>query len=138
MFATVTGIGGDRGWYVAPLLWGIRGWADKVLGGVGMRRGRRHPDQLWVGDALDFWRVEAIEPPRLVRLRAEMRLPGDAWLEWHIEPLDEGSRLSQRAIFSPRGLTGRAYWYALLPFHALVFGRLAGRLAAAAQARQVP
>lgn len=138
LFATVTGIGGDRGWYVAPLLWGIRGWADKVLGGVGMRRGRRHPDQLWVGDALDFWRVEAIEPPRLVRLRAEMRLPGDAWLEWHIEPLDEGSRLSQRAIFSPRGLTGRAYWYALLPFHALVFGRLAGRLAAAAQARQVP
>jgi hypothetical protein len=67
-----------------------------------------------------------------------MRLPGDAWLEWHIEPLDEGSRLSQRAIFSPRGLTGRAYWYALLPFHALIFGRLAGRLAAAAQVRQVP
>jgi hypothetical protein len=131
VYARVTGIGGDRGWYVAPLLWTLRGWVDKLMGGVGMRRGRRHPDRLWVGDALDFWRVEAVEPPRLVRLRAEMRLPGEAWLEWHIEPLADGSRLTQRAIFYPRGLTGRAYWYALLPFHGLIFGRLADRLAAA-------
>ncbi|HET8618177.1 MAG TPA: SDR family oxidoreductase [Acidimicrobiales bacterium] len=132
VYARVTGIGGERGWYVTPLLWSLRGGIDKLIGGVGMRRGRRHPDQLGVGDALDFWRVEAVEAPRLVRLRAEMRLPGDAWLEWHIEPVAGGSRLTQRAIFYPRGLTGRAYWYALLPFHGLIFGRLARQLAAVA------
>ncbi|HEX6421044.1 MAG TPA: SDR family oxidoreductase [Acidimicrobiales bacterium] len=132
VYATVTGVGGNRGWYVTPLLWGLRGVVDKLAGGVGMRRGRRHPDELRVGDALDFWRVEAVEPDRLVRLRAEMRLPGEAWLEWRIEPSDGGSRLEQRALFYPRGLLGRAYWYALLPFHALIFGRLARRLAAAA------
>lgn len=132
LYTTITGIGGDRGWYVTPVLWGIRGWIDKLIGGVGMRRGRRHPDELSVGGALDFWRVEAVEPPSVVRLRAEMRLPGDAWLEWHIEPLPAGSRLTQRAIFLPRGLTGRVYWYALLPFHALIFGPLAERIAAAA------
>src|SRR5690606_34838970 len=131
-FATVSGIGGDRGWYVAPLLWRLRGAVDKLAGGVGMRRGRRHPDELRVGDALDFWRVEAVEPDRLVRLRAEMRLPGEAWLEWRVEPRAGGSRLEQRALFYPRGLAGRAYWYALLPFHALIFGRLARRLADAA------
>jgi uncharacterized protein YbjT (DUF2867 family) len=132
LYAAVTGVGGDRGWYVTPLLWGLRGGVDKLVGGVGMRRGRRHPDELRVGDALDFWRVEAVEPHKLVRLRAEMRLPGEAWLEWRIDPVPGGSRLRQRASFYPRGLTGRAYWYALLPFHALIFGRLAGRLAAAA------
>lgn len=136
LYATVTGVGGDRGWYVTPLLWHLRGGVDKLAGGVGMRRGRRHPDELRVGDALDFWRVEALEPPRLVRLRAEMRLPGEAWLEWRIDPVaGDGSRLRQRASFYPRGLTGRAYWYALLPFHALIFGRLAARLAAAAGRR---
>ena len=125
----MAGIGGDRGWYVTPFLWSVRGWIDKLVGGVGMRRGRRHPDDLWVGDAVDFWRVEAVEPDRLVRLRAEMRLPGEAWLEWRIEPgPDGGSDLCQRAIFSPRGLCGRLYWYSLLPFHALIFGRLARRL----------
>jgi uncharacterized protein YbjT (DUF2867 family) len=135
VYATVTGVGGTRGWYVTPLLWHLRGWVDKLVGGVGMRRGRRHPDELRVGDALDFWRVEAVEPPRLVRLRAEMRLPGEAWLEWRIDPVPGGSRLRQRASFYPRGLFGRAYWYVLLPFHALIFGRLAGRLAAAAERR---
>ena len=138
LFATVAGIGGDRGWYVTPLLWHARGWVDKVVGGVGMRRGRRHPDRLWVGDALDFWRVEAVEPERLLRLRAEMKLPGEAWLEWRIEPLDDGgSRLTQRAMFYPRGLMGRAYWYALIPFHALIFARLAQRLADATPAARV-
>ena len=136
LYATVTGIGGTRGWYVTPLLWSLRGWLDKLMGGVGMRRGRRHPDDLWVGDALDFWRVEAVERPSLVRLRAEMRLPGDAWLEWCIEPTPEGSHLAQRAIFFPRGLFGRAYWYSLLPFHALIFGRMAQRIADAAADRQ--
>lgn len=136
LFATVAAVGGERGWYVTPLLWGARGWIDKLVGGVGMRRGRRDPDHLRVGDALDFWRVEAVEPDHLVRLRAEMRLPGEAWLEWRIEPRDDGSRLVQRAIFYPRGLTGRAYWYALIPFHALIFARLAHRLAAAAEQRR--
>lgn len=133
LFRTIAGIGGDRGWYVTPLLWAARGWIDKLVGGVGMRRGRRHPNDLWVGDSLDFWRVEAVEPDRLVRLRAEMRLPGHAWLEWRIEPDGVGTRLEQRAVFSPRGLWGRLYWYSLLPFHALIFGRLAARLAAAAE-----
>lgn len=136
VFTAVTGIGGERGWYVTPLLWSIRGWVDKLIGGVGMRRGRRHPDQLWIGDSLDFWRVEAVEKDRLVRLRAEMLLPGKAWLEWYIEPVGTGSRLTQRAIFYPRGLLGRAYWYALLPFHGLIFGRMAARIAAAAEAKQ--
>jgi hypothetical protein len=135
VFATVTGIGGERGWYAAPLLWAARGWLDKAVGGVGMRRGRRHPDELWVGDSLDFWRVEAIERPGLVRLRAEMRLPGDAWIEWRIDGRDDGSRLGQRAIFAPRGVTGRAYWYVLSPFHGLIFGQLARALMAAAEER---
>ena len=132
LFATIAAIGGDRGWLVTPTLWQLRGWVDKLVGGVGMRRGRRHPSELGVGDAVDFWRVEAVEPPSLLRLRAEMRLPGEAWLEWRITPAGSGSALVQRAIFFPRGLWGRAYWYGLLPFHALIFGRLARRLAAAA------
>jgi hypothetical protein len=111
------------------LLWRVRGWADKAVGGVGLRRGRRDPDVLGVGDAVDFWRVEAVEPDRRILLRAEMRLPGEAWLEWVIEPEGAGSRLTQRAIFYPRGLLGRAYWYALIPFHALIFRQLAERLA---------
>ena len=130
VFAVAAGIGGDRGWFVADLLWTLRGIADKLVGGPGMRRGRRHPDHLRVGDALDFWRVEAYEPPRLLRLRAEMRLPGEAWMEWVVE--DEGpgrSLLRQRALFVPRGLFGRLYWYAVLPFHGLIFGKLAADIA---------
>jgi uncharacterized protein YbjT (DUF2867 family) len=134
LFGAVQGIGGQRGWHVTPLLWQLRGVADKLVGGVGMRRGRRHPDRMWVGDAVDFWRVEAVEVPELIRLRAEMRLPGEAWLEWRIEPDGEGATLTQRALFYPRGLFGRLYWYSLVPFHALIFKRLAERLAAAAGA----
>lgn len=137
LYETIAGIGGDRGWYVTPLLWQARGWVDKLVGGVGMRRGRRHPDHLWVGDAVDFWRVEAVEPGRLVRFRAEMKLPGEAWIEWRMEPVDQGSHLVQRAIFYPRGLAGRVYWYALIPFHALIFARMARRLAMAAEDRPV-
>ncbi len=125
VFAAASGIGGDRGWYVGDWLWGIRGFLDKLVGGVGTRRGRRHPDQLRVGEALDFWRVEAIEPDRLLRLRAEMKLPGYAWLEWVVEPEGDRVRLRQRARFVPQGLIGRAYWYALVPFHAFLFPRLA-------------
>ena len=88
VFAAVSGVGGERGWYVGKPLWAMRGWLDKLIGGVGMRRGRRHPDELRVGDALDFFRVEAYEPPHLLRLHAEMKVPGDAWLEWTVQDVD--------------------------------------------------
>lgn len=135
VFAAVSGIGGDRGWFVTPLLWSVRGWIDKLIGGVGMRRGRRHPDDLWVGDAVDFWRVEAVQPNALVRLRAEMKLPGEAWLQWKIEPDGDGAVLDQRAIFYPRGLLGRLYWYLLVPFHSLIFARMAQLIARDAERR---
>ena len=126
IYRVLLAIGGDRGWYTSEPLWAIRGAADKLVGGPGMRRGRRDPEDLRVGDALDFWRVEATEPDSLMRLRAEMRLPGVASLEWKIEPLpDDGDgpacRLIQCATFIPRGLWGRAYWYAVAPFHRFVF-----------------
>jgi uncharacterized protein YbjT (DUF2867 family) len=134
VFATVAGIGGARGWYVVNPLWALRGWLDKLIGGVGMRRGRRHPDQLRVGDALDFFRVEAYEPPNLLRLRAEMKVPGDAWLEWRVTANDNGTtELRQLARFHPRGVTGRAYWWVLLPIHKIIWKQLAERLVAAAE-----
>ncbi len=129
VFDVVSGIGGERGWFVADRLWSLRGVADKIIGGPGMRRGRRHPDRLRAGDALDFWRVERHESPHRLRLRAEMRLPGEAWLEWTIEPDDAGTCLRQRAIFVPRGLLGRVYWYAVAPFHRLIFARLCDEIA---------
>lgn len=135
VFAAVSGIGGERGWYVANWLWTLRGWIDKLIGGVGMRRGRRHPDNLRVGDALDFFRVEAYDPPTLLRLRAEMKVPGDAWLEWTITT-DDGRRtttLCQLARFHPRGIAGRLYWWGLLPVHRVIWRRLARRLAAPAR-----
>lgn len=135
LFAAVSGIGGDRGWYVVNPLWTLRGVLDKLIGGVGMRRGRRHPDDLRVGDALDFFRVEAYEPPNLLRLRAEMKVPGDAWLEWRISDRDTGgSHVRQLARFHPRGVAGRAYWWVLLPIHKIIWKQLALRLAAAAEA----
>jgi uncharacterized protein YbjT (DUF2867 family) len=133
LFVTVSGIGGRRGWYVASSLWTMRGWIDKVIGGVGMRRGRRHPDQLRVGDALDFFRVEAYEPPHLLRLRAEMKVPGDAWLEWRITSVEGVTTLRQYARFHPRGVGGRLYWWVLLPFHEVIWRQLARRLVAAAE-----
>jgi uncharacterized protein YndB with AHSA1/START domain len=133
VFQAVSGVGGARGWYVAEPMWDLRGFADRLLGGPGMRRGRRHPDRLRVGDAVDFFRVEAVVPDRLVRLRAEMRVPGAAWLEWTMAPTATGTHLVQRARFHPRGVWGRAYWYALLPFHHVIFQRLAERLARAAE-----
>ena len=98
-----------------------------------MRRGRRHPDELRVGDALDFFRVEDIDAPHLLRLRAEMKVPGDAWLEWRIDADDRGTRLCQRARFHPRGVAGRAYWWVLLPIHRVMWRLLARRLVAAAE-----
>jgi uncharacterized protein YbjT (DUF2867 family) len=122
VFAVISGLGGKRGWLYADALWRLRGAADRLLGGVGLRRGRRHPDQLRVGDPLDFWRVETVTAPCRLLLRAEMKLPGRAWLQWTIEPLGIGrSTLIQTALFEPQGLAGLAYWYALYPFHALIF-----------------
>ena len=135
LFVAVSGVGGKRGWYVANSLWMLRGWLDKLIGGVGMRRGRRHPDDLRVGDALDFFRVEAYEPPSLLRLRAEMKVPGSAWLEWRLTDDGAGKAvLRQLARFHPRGVTGRAYWWVLLPIHKVIWKRLAERLVAAAEA----
>ena len=134
-FAAVSGIGGERGWYAAQWLWQLRGALDKLIGGVGMRRGRRHPDDLRVGDAVDFFRVEVCEPPSLLRLRAEMRLPGDAWLEWQLSESAEGVRLHQRARFHPRGVLGRLYWWVLVPVHTMIFRELIVRLATTAEAR---
>ncbi len=114
-------VGGERGWYRGELLWQARGLLDQVAGGPGLRRGRRHPDHLAIGEPVDFWRVEDLEVGRRLVLWAEMRLPGVAWLEWTIEPVDGGSLLVQTARFRPRGLFGRAYWYAVAPFHRLVF-----------------
>jgi uncharacterized protein YbjT (DUF2867 family) len=127
LFDVVCSIGGRRGWYVGDWLWSLRGMLDSLVGGVGMRRGRLHPSRLAVGDPLDFWRVEALVPGSLLRLRAEMRLPGDAWLQWQIEPDGAGATITQTARFHPRGLLGRLYWIAVAPFHRFVFpGLLAG------------
>jgi len=126
-FAAVERIGGGTGWYYGDWLWQIRGFLDLLVGGVGMRRGRRDPEHLRVGDALDFWRVEAVEPGRRLRLLAEMRLPGRAWLEFEVTAEQGRTRLRQTALFDPLGLAGSAYWYLLYPLHQRVFaGMLAG------------
>ncbi|REJ94149.1 MAG: DUF2867 domain-containing protein [Planctomycetota bacterium] len=120
-FRPVRRIGGERGWYFANALWTLRGWIDLAVGGIGLRRGRRDPEHLRIGDTLDWWRVEDYQPDRLLRLKAEMRLPGRAWLEFSVEPDGNGSTIRQTAIFDPHGLAGRFYWYALIPLHAIVF-----------------
>ncbi|MGC5627990.1 SDR family oxidoreductase [Georgenia sp. Z1344] len=132
----IEGIGGENGWYSFPLAWAVRGAIDKLAGGAGLRRGRRDAARLHVGDALDFWRVEALEPERLLRLRAEMRMPGRAWLELGVEPDGTGSVYRQRAIYHPRGLSGRLYWLVLVPFHAVIFGGMTERITAAAEAAE--
>jgi uncharacterized protein YbjT (DUF2867 family) len=120
-FEPIARLGGDTGWYAADALWRLRGFLDLLVGGVGLRRGRRDPRHLAVGDAVDFWRVEAVEPGRLLRLAAEMRLPGRAWLVFEVEPAGTGSVIRQTALFDPAGLAGLAYWYGLFPLHRLVF-----------------
>ena len=132
LWRVIEGIGGVNGWYSQPVLWALRGWMDKLVGGVGLARGRRSRTRLEVGDALDFWRVEAIEPGALLRLRAEMKVPGRAWLELRASPDGDGSRYEQRAVFFPHGLPGRLYWLAVLPFHGFIFAGMANRITAAA------
>jgi uncharacterized protein YbjT (DUF2867 family) len=133
----IEGIGGAHGWYSWPLAWQARGCLDRVIGGTGLRRGRRDPDHLRPGDALDFWRVEAVEPGHLLRLRAEMKLPGLAWLELSASEQCGHTSYRQRAIFRPEGLPGQLYWYALLPVHAVIFAAMARNIARAAQRQPV-
>jgi uncharacterized protein YbjT (DUF2867 family) len=144
LWRVVEGIGGETGWYSFPLAWEVRGLLDRAVGGVGLRRGRRHPTDLYVGDALDFWRVEALEEGDLLRLRAEMRVPGLAWLEFHVERTGSGggrpgtTRLRQKATFHPRGLAGHAYWWSVAPFHGFVFGSMIRNICRAAEEGHVP
>ena len=135
VFATVERVGGATGWPYANLLWRIRGLGDRVVGGVGMRLGRRDPDRLRAGDALDFWRVEEIRRPAMLRLRAEMKVPGRAWLQYEVMPAGADSRLVQTAFFEPKGLPGLAYWYLLYPAHAVIFRGMVRVLARRAAAR---
>jgi uncharacterized protein YbjT (DUF2867 family)/tryptophan-rich sensory protein len=130
-FIPIQQIGGRNGWYAYDWLWRIRGWMDLLAGGVGLRRGRRDLAELKVGDTVDCWRVEAFEPDRRLRLFAEMRLPGRAWLEFEVEPTAEGSRVRQTAEFDPVGLAGLAYWYLVYPFHQLVFNGMLRAIVAA-------
>lgn len=130
IFQSFTGLGGDRGWLYMDWIWNIRGWMDKMAGGVGLRRGRRNPDELYVGEALDFWRVEAIEQDRLMRLRAEMRVPGKAWLQFQVDPQPDGKSLViQTAYFAPRGLAGLLYWYSMYLFHLFIFNGMLNKVA---------
>jgi uncharacterized protein YbjT (DUF2867 family) len=133
LWRVIVSIGGETGWHSFPLAWTVRGWLDRLIGGAGLQRGRRHAHELYVGEALDFWRVEAIEPGRMLRLRAEMRLPGRAWLEMTVAEGPTGSVYRQRAVFLPRGLSGPLYWRSISPFHTIVFGGMARNIARAAE-----
>ena len=123
-FNPIQRIGGTEGWYACNWLWELRGFLDLLVGGVGVRRGRTHPVNIGVGDALDFWRVEAFEQDRRLLLRAEMKLPGKAWLEFLVEDSEEGSMIRQTASFDPAGWLGTAYWYLISPLHGIVFSRM--------------
>lgn len=135
LFWAFSRIGGSTGYYVHDWAWRLRGLLDILVGGVGLRRGRRHPEKVWLHDTIDFWRVSKVEQGRLLQMSAEMKLPGDAWLEWQIVDEEVGQVLQQNAYFRPRGLFGRLYWYAMLPFHTLIFGRMARKIAETAAAR---
>ena len=134
LWRVIEGIGGEHGWYSFPLAWAVRGQLDRLVGGVGLRRGRRDPDELYVGESLDFWRVEEIEDGRLLRLRAEMKVPGAAWLELGVDTDERGRTVYvQRALFHPRGLAGHAYWWVVAPFHGVVFGGMVANIAGEAR-----
>ncbi|ROS56915.1 MULTISPECIES: SDR family oxidoreductase [unclassified Frigoribacterium] len=134
LWKVLESIGGENGWYSFPLAWSARGWMDRLVGGVGLRRGRRSATTLRVGDALDWWRVEKLDRGHLLRLRAEMKVPGGAWLELTVEPRrDGGSHYRQRAVFFPQGLGGRLYWFAILPFHGVIFSGMLRRITATAE-----
>ncbi|MFC3739763.1 SDR family oxidoreductase [Paractinoplanes deccanensis] len=139
LWRVIEGVGGENGWYSFPLAWSVRGWLDRLAGGVGLRRGRRDRQHLRVGEALDWWRVEEIVPGKLLRLRAEMRVPGRAWLEMcATEDGDGRSVYRQRAVFLPRGLAGHAYWASVLPFHGVIFSGMARNIAKGARPTTPP
>ena len=137
VFTVLEAIGGESGWYSWPLAWRVRGLADRLIGGPGLRRGRRSPTALALDDVVDVWRVEDVTPGTMLRLRSEMRLPGSAWLEFRLNPRGNGegpagTHIVQRALFEPRGLAGQLYWAALLPFHPLIFSQMIAGIAEAA------
>ena len=142
LFRSFTGLGGERGWLSMDWAWKFRGLLDQLVGGPGFRQGRRDPDHLRAGDALDFWRVEALEPGSLMRLRAEMKLPGRGWLQFEAIPHPKGGTVFElAAFFEPHGFVGLVYWYALYPLHRPFFSglsrqvvRRAERLEAASRA----
>ena len=135
-FAPIRRIGGEQGWYFTDFLWTLRGWIDLVCGGVGIRRGRRDPENLQVGDVVDWWRVEEYVPDRKLRLLAEMKVPGRAWLEFDVEADGTGSSIRQTAVFDPVGLWGLVYWYSLYPLHVIVFQGMLSRIVDAAERQQ--
>ncbi len=135
VFWAFTRIGGEVGYYRFNWAWSIRGWLDSLVGGVGLRRGRRHPEQVRVGESLDFWRVQDIDQGQRLLLHAEMKLPGEAWLEWSIGEHNGTTELIQTAHFVPRGLWGRIYWYAVAPFHVIIFPKMARAIAEVADSR---
>jgi len=130
VFKMISRLGGQTGWLFMNWAWVVRGWIDRLVGGVGLRRGRRDPEAIRIGDAIDFWRVEAVEPDRRLLLRAEMKLPGRAWLQFEVQPFEGGqTRLVQTAFFAPKGLSGLAYWYLLYPIHRMIFAGMIRNLA---------
>jgi hypothetical protein len=131
-FSSFSSLGGERGWLFWSWAWSFRGLLDRLVGGPGLRRGRRHPTDLEPGDAVDFWRVERVEKPYLLRLRAEMKVPGRAWLQWEAIPEDGATRLVQTALFEPIGLAGHLYWNLLYPFHKVIFSGMVRAIAARA------
>ncbi|RHA44332.1 SDR family oxidoreductase [Cellulomonas rhizosphaerae] len=140
LWRVIEAVGGEQGWYSWGLAWRVRGIMDRLVGGPGLRRGRRDPRHLVVDDAVDFWRVETIEPGKLLRLRAEMKVPGLAWLELRVDPVNDGegwsnppTAFSHRALFHPRGLVGQLYWWTVYPFHGVVFGGMQRNIARAAE-----
>ncbi len=133
LFTAFSRVGGSFGYYTMNWAWRFRGVVDTLVGGVGLRRGRRHPDLVRLHDTIDFWRVSAVRPGEHLQLSAEMRLPGEAWLEWTISSEGGQTSLEQIAYFRPRGLFGRLYWYAMLPFHGFIFGGMARKIVRAAE-----
>jgi uncharacterized protein YbjT (DUF2867 family) len=138
VFETFSSLGGERGWLALNWAWWLRGLVDRLIGGPGLRRGRRHPRELLTGEAVDFWRVEKVEPRYLLRLRAEMKLPGRAWLQWEAVPDGSGTRLVQTALFAPVGLAGTLYWNILYPVHKMIFSGLVRAIAREATAAAYP
>ncbi|MSO20122.1 MAG: SDR family oxidoreductase [Acidobacteria bacterium] len=137
-FQPIRRIGGKTGWYYGNWMWRVRGWLDLLFGGAGMRRGRRDTETMRPGDTVDFWRVEAFEPDHFLRLSAEMKIPGRAWLQFEVDAADEGSTICQTAIFDPAGVLGLLYWYSLYPIHEILFAGMLRRIAReACNAREV-